>query len=239
MPEPEAIMGHIGTALNTERSLAGKTIMVTAGATREPIDPVRFISNHSSGRMGVAIAEAARRRGARVILVAGHLEVPSPTGTERVDVVSTREMRDAVAASLPGADALIMAAAPADFRPKTFARRKIKKGDSGATAPTIELVQTDDILATTFGARKKGAVVVGFALETEDLLANGSAKLERKKLDFVVANSACEPGAGFRVDTNRVTIISRDGTVEELPLMPKMHVAEVVLDKVEKLLDGR
>ncbi|HMA21414.1 MAG TPA: bifunctional phosphopantothenoylcysteine decarboxylase/phosphopantothenate--cysteine ligase CoaBC, partial [Gemmatimonadaceae bacterium] len=239
MPEPGTILDHIAQALEGRTSLSGKTIVVTAGATREPIDPVRFISNHSSGRMGVAIADAARRRGADVTLIAGHLEVDAPHGVRRIDALTVNEMRDAVARALPSADALVMAAAPADFRPVTVAQKKIKKGESGAKPPVIELAQTDDILATTAGVRKPDAVVVGFALETNDLLENSASKLKRKSLDFIVANSAAEEGSGFRVDTNRVTIISRDGSVDELPLMRKSEVAEVILDRIERLLSGR
>ena len=239
MPEPETIFQRVAEALEGNHALDGKHILVTAGATREPIDPVRFISNHSTGRMGVAIAEAARRRGAHVTLVAGHLEIPPPAGIERVDALTVDEMRDAVAKALPAADALIMAAAPADFRPSKVAVRKIKKGEGGAPAPMIELTQTDDILTATRNARKPGAVVVGFALETVDLLRNGASKLEKKSLDFIVVNSATEEGSGFRVDTNRVSFISRDGSVDELPLMSKADVAEAILDRVEGLLSGR
>ena len=239
MPEPETILDHIAQALEGRTSLSGKTLVVTAGATREPIDPVRFISNHSSGRMGVAIADAARRRGADVTLIAGHLEVDAPHGVRRIEALTVNDMRDAVARALPGADALVMAAAPADFRPVAVAEKKIKKGESSAKPPVIELARADDILATTVSSRKPGAVVVGFALETNDLLENSASKLEKKSLDFIVANSAAEEGSGFRVDTNRVTIISRDGSVDELPLMKKSEVAEVILDRIERLLSGR
>src|SRR5512141_282301 len=162
MPEPETILDHIAQALEGRTSLSGKTIVVTAGATREPIDPVRFISNHSSGRMGAASADAARRRGADVTLIAGHLEVDAPHGVRRIDALTVNEMRDAVARALPSADALVMAAAPADFRPVTVAEKKIKKGDSGAATPVIELALADDILATTASSRKPGAIAVGF-----------------------------------------------------------------------------
>jgi phosphopantothenoylcysteine decarboxylase/phosphopantothenate--cysteine ligase len=236
MPEPDTIFALVGQLLSRNASLEGVRIVVTAGATREPIDPVRFISNHSSGRMGVAIADAARRRGAVVTLVAGHLEVPAPANVERIDASSVEQMRDAVAASLPDADVLIMAAAPADFRPSVTADRKIKKDGK---ASSIELSPTDDILSVTASARKKNAVIVGFALETDDLVSNAKSKLEKKNLDMIVANNANETGAGFRVRTNRVTLITRDGKTEEIPLMQKTEIAEIILDKVEQLLNGR
>ena len=238
MPEPETIMSHIARILETRDGLRGVNIVVTAGSTREAIDPVRFISNHSSGKMGVAIADAARRRGANVTLISGHLEVPGPRDVRNIAAVSTEDMRNAVATELPDTDVLIMAAAPADFRPAQIAPQKIKKG-KGTTAPVIELAQTDDILQSTIDSRKKGAVIIGFALETEDVLRYGREKLEKKKLDMIVANSAVEKGAGFGGDTNRVTLISENGENEEIPLMQKTELADIILDRVEKLLNGR
>jgi phosphopantothenoylcysteine decarboxylase/phosphopantothenate--cysteine ligase len=236
MPEPETILSLIAKTLEKKGSLAGKRLIVTAGATREPIDPVRFISNHSSGRMGVAIAEAARRRGADVILIAGHLEVAAPSDVERIDASTTDDMRDAVASALPRADVLIMAAAPADFRPVARAASKIKKGEK---ISAIDLSPTDDILASTIASRRKNAVIVGFALETDDLIRNARSKLEKKNLDMIVANNANEDGAGFRVKTNRVTLITKDGAADEIPLMQKTDLADVILDRVEQMLDGR
>jgi phosphopantothenoylcysteine decarboxylase / phosphopantothenate---cysteine ligase len=236
MPEPEAILDRTAQILSRHGSLRGKKIVVTAGATREAIDPVRFISNHSSGRMGVAIAQAAQRRGALVTLIAGHLEVPAPGGVTRIGVVSSRDMHNAVERVLPQADALVMAAAPSDFRPSNPASNKIKK-ESGA--PVIELEAADDILASTIDARKKGAVVVGFALETENLIANAKSKLEKKRLDMIVANDATEEGAGFHTDTNRVTFLTPDGKREALPLIKKIELAEVILDRIETMLNGR
>ena len=236
MPEPEAILDRTAQILSRHGSLREKKIVVTAGATREAIDPVRFISNHSSGRMGVAIAQAAQRRGAQVTLIAGHLEVPAPGGVTRIDVVSSRDMHNAVESVLPQADALVMAAAPSDFRPSNPASNKIKK-ESGA--PVIELEAADDILASTIDARKKGAVVVGFALETENLIANAKLKLEKKRLDMIVANDATEEGAGFHTDTNRVTFLTPDGKREALPLIKKIELAEVILDRIETMLNGR
>ena len=238
MPEPETIMQHISRLLERQRGLEGKQIVVTAGATREAIDPVRFISNHSSGRMGVAVAEAAWRRGAEVTLIAGHIDVPVSAPVKRVDAESVESMGDAVAMALQSADALVMAAAPADFRPASLADQKIKK-DGDASPPAIELTPTRDILKSTLSARRNGCVVVGFALETENLLENAESKLEQKSLDLIVANSAVEEGAGFGGDTNRVIILGRGGSREDVPLMQKSALADVILDRVEALLNGR
>jgi phosphopantothenoylcysteine decarboxylase/phosphopantothenate--cysteine ligase len=237
MPEPETIFAHVGRLLARGQRLEGRTVLVTAGPTREPIDPVRFLSNYSSGKMGVAIAAAAWRRGARVTLVAGPLAVSVPVGVTHVPVQSTTEMRDAVAAHVGGADVLVMAAAPADYQPAERAAGKLKK--TGAPR-AIELRETPDILVSTRDARREGAVVVGFALETDDLLANARKKLDGKGLDMVVLNAANEPGAGFAVDTNRVTIVTRGAAQpEQLPLLDKRDVADAILDRVEVLLDGR
>jgi phosphopantothenoylcysteine decarboxylase/phosphopantothenate--cysteine ligase len=236
MPEPEEIMSRIGRLLESKSSLSGKKLVVTAGATREPIDPVRFISNHSSGKMGVAIARAAWRRGADVTLIAGHVDIPLPGELTTVKAETVEEMSKLVAKVLPSADVLIMAAAPADFRPAEKANTKIKKG-RGATK--IDLEQTEDILKATISKRKKKSLVVGFALETGDGLANAREKLKSKDLDMVVLNDATEPGAGFGVDTNRVTLIDRSGTEEELQLMSKIDLAEVLLDRIEGKLNGR
>jgi phosphopantothenoylcysteine decarboxylase / phosphopantothenate---cysteine ligase len=236
MPEPEEIMSRIGRLLESKSSLSGKKFVVTAGATREPIDPVRFISNHSSGKMGVAIARAAWRRGADVTLIAGHVDVPLPGELTTVKAETVEEMSKSVAKALPSADVLVMAAAPADFRPAEKANAKIKKG----RGPTkIDLEQTEDILKSTIPKRKKKSLVVGFALETGDGLANAREKLKSKDLDMVVLNDATEPGAGFGGDTNRVTLIDRSGTEEELKLMSKIDLAEVLLDRIEEKLNGR
>ena len=234
MPEPETLMAHAGRLLETARGLAGRRIVVTAGPTREALDPVRYISNHSSGRMGVAIAAAAWRRGAEVTLVHGPLEVPLPVGVMPVAVTTTAEMRDAVAGALPMADALVMAAAPADFRAADVAAQKIKKG---ADAPTLMLTHTDDILVSTRPLRRPGAVVMGFALETTDVEAHAMGKMQRKALDFIVANDATEIGAGFGTETNRVVILAADGTRETPPLLPKTEVADILLDRIARALE--
>jgi len=238
MPEPEEIMSHIGRILEGVSTLAGKKIVITAGATREPIDPVRFISNHSSGKMGIAIARAAWRRGADVTLIAGHVDVPLPTEVRTMQVETVQAMSRSVADILPTADVLIMAAAPADFRPAKEAQQKIKKV-RGKAAPKIELEETEDILKSTISKRKKKSLIVGFALETTDGIRNAREKLKAKDLDLVVLNDATEPGAGFGVDTNRVTVIGRNGKEDKLDLMSKTDLAEILLDRVEAELNGR
>ena len=236
MPEPETIFAHVGRLLETDQALRGRRIVVTAGPTREAIDPVRFISNRSSGKMGVAVAAAAWRRGADVVLIAGPLSVAHPVGVTLREVETTEEMAAAVRKELARADSLIMAAAPADFRAASPAGSKIKKKSAPSS---LELAPTPDILATTRSARPKDAVIVGFALETDDVLRRGREKLEAKALDLIVANDAREPGAGFSVDTNRVTLLGRGGAEESLPLMSKDAVADEILDRVERLLGDR
>jgi len=236
MPEPDEIMSHLGRLLEGKSGLKGKKIVVTAGATREPLDPVRFISNHSSGKMGVALARAAWRRGADVTLIAGHVDIPLPTELEVVKTPTVQEMAESVGEKLPATDVLIMAAAPADFRPASEAGEKIKKGRA---APSIEMEPTEDILLSTMSKRKKNSVIVGFALETGDGVRNAKEKLKSKNLDIVVLNDAKEPGAGFGVDTNRVTVIARNGKQEDLQLMSKADLADVLLDRVEEELRGR
>lgn len=235
MPEPEEIFAHVGRLLESESATAlrGRRVLVTAGPTREPIDPVRFISNHSSGKMGVALAAAAWRRGAEVDLIAGPLSVAVPPGMHVHHVESTEDMAAAVERLLPQSDVLVMAAAPADFRVANVATSKIKKTDA---PPTISLASTPDILKSTITARRAGSVIVGFALETNDAIAGGRAKLQGKELDLVVVNDATELGAGFGVDTNHVTLLHRDGSEDRLPLMPKTDVADAILDRVERLI---
>ncbi|MGQ0650028.1 MAG: bifunctional phosphopantothenoylcysteine decarboxylase/phosphopantothenate--cysteine ligase CoaBC [Gemmatimonadaceae bacterium] len=235
MPEPEAIQAYVGRLLEPAGPLRGKRVLVTAGPTREPLDPVRFISNRSSGKMGVAIAQSAWRRGADVTLVTGPLGVSAPVGVQLIGVESAAEMRDAVAGALPHADLLVMAAAPSDFRPETSADQKIKRS---AAPGAISLAPTEDILQSTAARRRRGAIIVGFALETENVVANGRAKLEAKALDLIVINDATEKGAGFEVDTNRVTLLARGREPDALPLQPKSEVADAILDRVEALMRG-
>jgi phosphopantothenoylcysteine decarboxylase/phosphopantothenate--cysteine ligase len=238
MPEPETIFAHVGRLLETaaKSQLAGRRVVVTAGPTREAIDPVRFISNHSSGKMGLALASSAWRRGANVSLIAGPLSVAPPPGPDLRHVETTQEMANAVQELMPSADVLIMAAAPADFRPSKVEKSKIKKSKD---APALEMEHTTDILRSTVSRRRKNAIVVGFALETDDAIANGEIKLRDKSLDLIVVNDATEQGAGFGVDTNRVTLIDRDGAKEILPLLSKAEVAEQILDRVERIANGR
>jgi phosphopantothenoylcysteine decarboxylase/phosphopantothenate--cysteine ligase len=238
MPEPETIFAHIGRLLEPRDSLlVGRRVLVTAGPTREAIDPVRFLSNHSSGRMGTAIAAAAWRRGADVTLVAGPLGVAVPVGVRHLPVESTSEMQAAVERELPESAVLVMAAAPADYRPADVSASKLKKTGQSRS---IALAENADILASTRSARRDGAVVVGFALETDDVVANARRKLETKALDLIVLNDATEPGAGFSVDTNRVTIFTRGSeTPEQLPLLTKHEVADAILDRIEGILRGR
>jgi phosphopantothenoylcysteine decarboxylase/phosphopantothenate--cysteine ligase len=238
MPEPDQIMSHVGRLLEGKSSLKGKKVIVTAGATREPIDPVRFISNHSSGKMGVALARAAWRRGAEVTLIAGHVDIPLPAEIPTLNVDTVQEMARSVAQNLPAADVLIMAAAPADFRPASEAPEKIKKGGKRAV-PRVVLEPTEDILQSTIPRRKRKSVIVGFALETSGGVKNAREKLKAKDLDLVILNNAKEPGAGFGVDTNRVTVITRNGKEEELDLMSKTDLAEILLDRVEREFSGR
>lgn len=235
MPEPATIRAHIARLLEPASSLRGKHVVVTAGPTREQLDPVRYLSNNSTGKMGVALAASAWRRGAEVTLVAGPLGVEFPVGPRVVSVESTQEMADAVRHALESADALIMAAAPADFRAAQLAPQKLKKG---ATAPSMPLAFTTDILQSTRDARGAGCIVVGFALETEQMEANARAKLGAKELDLIVANEAGE-GTGPGYDTNRVTLFGRDGSAVHLPLQGKVDVADAILDRVAGLFDGR
>ena len=234
MVEPDEILGHVRLALGRKGPLAGRRIVVTAGGTQEPIDPVRFISNRSSGKQGFAVAQVALDRGAQVTLVAGPTALSAPIGARRVDVTTAAEMAEAVLA-VADADALIMAAAVADFRPAQVADQKIKK----AAVPLVELETTVDILTAVAERREatgKPTVVVGFAAESENLIENAREKIFRKRLSLIVANDISAKDAGFSVDTNRVTLIGSGGGVEPLPLMSKEQVAEVVLERVAGLL---
>jgi phosphopantothenoylcysteine decarboxylase/phosphopantothenate--cysteine ligase len=236
MLEPETILDEAGRLL-TPGSLQGRRVLVTAGPTREAIDPVRFVGNRSSGRMGFAIAAAAWRFGADVTLVSGPSSLPTPTGVTRVDVQSAGEMLDAVARALPASDALVMAAAVADFRPANPATEKIKK--EGQDVAVLPLERTPDILLATRDLRPPGAAVVGFALETESVLENARRKLVEKGLDLLVVNDAREVGAGFEVETNRVTVLDAEGESDEWPLLSKAEVAERLLERVARLLAAR
>jgi len=232
MSEPDTILQHALRLLGTG-TLAGRRVVVTAGATREAIDPVRVITNRSSGKMGYRLAAAAWRRGAEVVLLSGPSAEPAPEGVTVRRVESTLELERAVADALPAADVLIMAAAPADYRPREVLDTKRPRQQGGVD---LSLEATRDILSETRTLRKHGAVIVGFALETGDAETKGRAKLARKALDLIVINDATEPGAGFEVETNRVTILDRDGGRWALPLAGKAEVAEAILDRVEARL---
>ena len=230
MAEPDAIAAFVGELLTEKKkTLCGKRLIVTAGATIEAIDPVRFISNHSSGKMGYAIAGELAARGAAVTLVSGRTALATPPGVERVDVLSADEMYDAAVRAFDEADGAVMCAAVADYTPAEVSETKIKKGDGEFF---IRLRRTRDI-AAELGARKGGRLLVGFALETHDEEAHAESKLERKKFDFIVLNSLRDAGAGFRGDTNKVTFIDRAGH-EELPLLSKREVADRIADRIER-----
>ena len=236
MSEPAAIVEAIEALLARRETLSGVKVLVTAGATREHLDPVRFLTNESSGKMGFAIAEAARDRGAEVTLVKGSTTAPVPEGVKVVQVVSTQELYDAVTSLAPEADAVIQAAAPADYRFRDVSDQKIKKKDGGALTFTLE--ETPDIAAAVGRMKRPGQVLVGFAAETENLLAHAQKKLASKNLDFIVANDVTQPGAGFNVDTNIATFLSAEGA-NPRPLQTKRQLAEDILDEVEKRLKGK
>jgi phosphopantothenoylcysteine decarboxylase/phosphopantothenate--cysteine ligase len=238
MAEPLEILGHIRRILGRDGPLCRRKVVVTAGGTQEPIDPVRAISNRSSGKQGFALAQAALDRGADVTLIAGVTALDTPVGARRVDVTTAEEMLQAVLAEIPGADALLMAAAVADFKPASAARQKIKK-ESGI--PEIRLEHTADILAAVARVKEQTGyprLTVGFAAESQDLLENAQAKLAAKKLDLIVGNDISAPDAGFGADTNRVILLDDHGGAENLPLMSKAEVAETILRRVVTLLEG-
>jgi phosphopantothenoylcysteine decarboxylase/phosphopantothenate--cysteine ligase len=235
MIEPWQIEESIGRALGTDPALFGKQVLVTAGPTHEPIDPVRYVGNRSSGRMGYAIAQAACRRGAEVTLVSGPSSLDPPFGVEVVRVETAQEMHDAVAARIGGSDVNVFSAAVADFRPADAKDSKVKRAATG-DALTLDLTENPDVANDTRAARKAGSLNVGFALETDDVLAHAAEKLARKGFDLLVANDATEDGAGFGVSTNRVTLLTPDGSSEALPLLSKDEVAEEILDRVATLL---
>ena len=229
LAEIDKILGTIRKVLGRCGDMAGRKIVITAGGTREPIDPVRYIGNRSSGKMGYALAEAARDRGADVMLVTTTTCLPETTGMQVIDVATATEMKKAVTDAVKNADALVMAAAVADYRPENAATSKIKKDNAGLT---LELVKTADILAETKG----DFIKVGFAAESENLINNAKKKLKGKDLDLIIANDITDKDSGFGADTNKVTIIDKNGKVEELPLMSKREVADRVLNRVVGLI---
>ena len=234
MLEPADIVEHIGRALEEEGPLSGKRVLITAGPTREALDPVRYLGNRSSGKMGYAIARAAWRRGAHVTLVSGPTSLDLPTGADVLPVETAVQMYEAVESVLPTADVSIFSAAVADYRPDAPADEKMKRADTGPEL-SIDLAANPDIAAGTRDSRREGSIAVGFALETTDLAANAKKKLESKGFHLLVANEAGAPGSGFEVDTNRVTFFSAGGE-EALPLLSKDEVAEEILDRVAALM---
>lgn len=233
LAEEDRILDAIRAALAPKRDWQGHRILVSAGPTQEPIDPVRYISNRSSGKMGYAIAEAARARGAQVVLVTGPTKLPVPKGVDVVPVETAEEMTKALSSRLSWSTVVIMAAAVADFRPKHIASQKLKK--QGKSETTLDLEQTTDIL-TALSARRTHQILVGFAAETNDLLAHATDKLMTKGLDLVVANDVAQPGGGFNSEQNAATLIDRHGQVTELPLRPKRELADNILDTARLLL---
>lgn len=228
MPEPELLMEYIMQELALEKDMAGKKVLVTAGPTREAIDPVRYITNHSTGKMGYAIAQAAARRGAEVTLVSGPVNLKAPLGVNLVPVTSAGEMFQAVTEASSSQDVIIKAAAVADYRPKYVGTEKTKKKDGDMN---LEMERTDDILAWLGNHRQPGQVLCGFSMETENMLENSQAKLEKKHVDMIVANNLKTAGAGFGTDTNVVTIITKEGA-EELAMMTKEQVAHQLLNRI-------
>lgn len=250
MPEPSVLYRFIEYYISRGRDLEGKKVVITAGPTRERLDPVRFITNHSTGKMGYALAKAAAARGADTVLISGPVNelsdnvnnavltgeksaegVISPIGARKIDIESAEDMLEAVKKEYKDADCVIMAAAVADFRPASVAEDKIKKEDSGEEKTILELERTEDILSWLGKHKKKGQKLVGFSMETKDLLENSEKKLKKKNADMIIANNLKTPGAGFGTDTNVVTVIKAD-EITELPIMKKEEIADEILDEV-------
>jgi len=234
MVEPTQLLQLIKDKLSARRDYKGLTVLVTAGPTREPLDPVRFISNHSSGRMGYAFARAAQERGARVLLISGPTSLEPPAGVEFYPVESAREMYNVVMEKFSFVDIIIKTAAVSDFRPEETFNQKIKKGGT----LSVKLVQNPDILRE-LGLRKGNRFLVGFAAETEKLLENARKKLQEKNLDLIVANDLTEEGAGFIQETNKVALIYKEGKIEELPLLSKYELSHLILDRILGMVRGR
>lgn len=236
MVEPAELLGWMRLELGRNGLLKGRKVVVTAGGTSEPIDPVRYITNRSSGKQGFALAQAALDAGAQVTLIAGSTALPTPIGANRVDVESAQHMLEAVLNAIPGADALIMAAAVADFQPKQSANQKLKKEQG---LPAIEWQFTPDILMAVAAYKKEHGtpgVVIGFAAESRDIIANARKKLATKDLDLIAANDITAQDAGFAVDTNRITLLDRQGKVESLPFATKTILAETIMERLAALL---
>jgi len=232
--EPTELLGHIRLLLGRDGKLAGRKVVVTAGGTQEPLDPVRVLTNKSSGKQGYALAQAALDAGATVVLVSAPTALTPPVGARLVPAQTAEEVKEAVLAEAAGADALVMAAAVADFRPKTVSADKLKKRDG---IPQVELEAAPDVLLAAAGLGSgRPRVVIGFAAESRDLLENAVAKLKSKNLDMIAANDVSAPDAGFGVDTNRITLLFADGRQEALPLMGKEQAAEIIIERLAALL---
>jgi len=234
LPEIPDIVEEVESIL-TPKDLMGEKILVTAGPTREPFDPVRYITNYSSGKMGYALAVTAKRRGAQVTLISGPTALPTPGDMKFIPVASAVEMRDAVMDNLGSSTVVIKAAAVADYRPSSRSARKIKKGVDGLD---LQLERNPDIILEV-GRKKGNRILVGFAVETENLVQNAMVKLKKKNMDIIVANDVTKEGAGFGYDTNIIKIISAEGKIEDVPLMSKMEVAHRILDRVKNIISGR
>jgi phosphopantothenoylcysteine decarboxylase/phosphopantothenate--cysteine ligase len=232
LPEPEALVEVCLHTLAHEKDMVGKRVLVTAGPTQEALDPVRYLTNHSTGKMGYALAKAASRRGAAVTLISGPVDLPHPSYMDVVDVTTAQQMYEAVMARAPQADIILKAAAVADYRPAAVAENKVKKTDGDLSIP---LVRTRDILAELGAQKRPGQFICGFSMETENMVENSQKKLVKKNLDMIAANNLKDPGAGFAVDTNRLTLITAQGT-QELPLLSKEQAANALLDEILKAL---
>jgi len=232
LPEPEAIVAEVAAHFKQSLAWQGRKVLVTAAGTIEPIDPVRYIGNRSSGKMGYAVAEEAYRRGAEVLLVSGPSALSVPPGIRLIKIETAAQMRDAVLREFAASDVIIKAAAVADYRAKEIAENKIKKNDGQLT---LVLEKNPDILWELGQRKAAGQILVGFAAETQNLLQYAKSKLAKKNLDMIVANDVSKPEAGFNADTNLIKIISADGTIEDFPLLPKRELAKIILDKIEGL----
>lgn len=235
MAEPLQIIEYLKSFF-TEKDLIGKKIIITAGPTQEAIDPVRYITNRSSGKMGYAIAKEASRRGADVVLIAGPTDLDIPDGVKFERITTTQEMLEKINLYFDDADVLIKAAAPSDYKPTHFSDKKIKK-EIGKDIMEIDFEKNPDIAAYFGAKKKKNQLIVGFAAETDDLLENASKKIQTKNLDFIIANDVTMEGAGFEVDTNIVSIIYKDGTIENLPIMEKSELAKIIIDRIKNILE--
>ena len=233
LPTPEALVEQVVLAVAKEKDYEGKKVLVDAGPTEEAIDPVRFITNHSSGKMGYAVARIAAMRGADVTLVSGPTNLDTPAGVKRVDVTSAEDMYNAMVSEAESSDVIIMSAAVADFTPETVADNKIKK-QSDSEGMSLSLKRTKDILKSLGEKKRTGQKIIGFSMETENLIENSRKKLDSKNADMICANSLKTEGAGYKVDTNIVTMITKEDMVE-LPLMSKLEVADKILDKIKEL----